>query len=83
MRKPPLYAGLLFFVLASVGSALALNIQTLIVFRFLQALGGCVGLVIPVAIVRDLFKQELMARVLSRQMLIIGLATILAPLPFS
>jgi MFS transporter, DHA1 family, multidrug resistance protein len=79
-RKPPLYAGLLLFALGSVGSALALDIHTLIVFRFLQALGACVGLVIPVAIVRDLFNQELMVRMLSRQMLIVGLATILAPL---
>src|SRR5689334_17866018 len=73
-RKPPLYAGPLMFALGSAGSALALNIQMLIVFRFLQALGACVGLVIPVAIVRDLFKQELMVRMLSRQMLIVGLA---------
>jgi DHA1 family bicyclomycin/chloramphenicol resistance-like MFS transporter len=79
-RKPPLYAGLLLFVLGSVGCALALNVETLIVFRLLQALGACVGLVIPVAIVRDLFKEELMARMLSLQLLITGLATILAPL---
>ena len=79
-RRSPLYAGLFLFSLASLGCAFALNIQTLIVFRFLQALGACVGLVIPIAIVRDLFKQELMARVLSRQVLIIGLASILAPL---
>jgi len=36
-RKPPLYAGLLLFALASVGCAMATDIQTLIVLRFVQA----------------------------------------------
>ncbi|RYF53594.1 MAG: MFS transporter, partial [Comamonadaceae bacterium] len=33
-RKPPLYAGLLLFTLASVGCALATDIETLVALRF-------------------------------------------------
>ena len=44
-RKPPLYAGLVLFALASVGCALATDIQTLIALRFVQGLGACAAVV--------------------------------------
>ena len=37
-RKPPLYFGLGLFALASIGCALATDIQTLIALRFVQGL---------------------------------------------
>ena len=43
-RKPPLYFGLIVFAAASVGCALAPNIETLVVFRFLQGLGAAAGM---------------------------------------
>ena len=79
-RKPALYLGLLLFVAASVGCAMAPNVETLIVFRFVQALGGCAPLVIPRAVVRDYFDQRESVRMLSVLMLVMGLAPILAPL---
>src|SRR6478735_12207180 len=39
-RKPPLYAGLYVFILASIGCMQSQHINTLVVFRFIQALGG-------------------------------------------
>ena len=51
-RKPPLYAGLALYVLASIGCALAPNLTTLIALRFLQAVGGCAGIVIARAVAR-------------------------------
>ena len=54
-RKPALYLGLTLFIVASLGCALSPRVEALIVFRFLQALGGCAPLVVPRAIVRDLF----------------------------
>ena len=54
--------------------------NTLVVFRFLQALGGCAPIVIPRAIVRDHFEQVGSIRMLSMLMLVMGLAPILAPL---
>lgn len=79
-RKKPLYVGLFLYALASIGCALATSIETLIFLRFLQALGGCAGMVISRAMVRDLFNHRDSAKVFSILMLIMGLAPILAPL---
>ena len=79
-RKPVLYFGLALFVASSAGCALAADVRTLIVFRFVQALGGCAPLVIPRAVVRDYFDQRGSVRMLSVLMLVMGLAPILAPL---
>jgi DHA1 family bicyclomycin/chloramphenicol resistance-like MFS transporter len=78
-RKPPLYVGLTLYVAASIGCALAADLTTLIVLRFLQAVGGCAGIVIARAIVRDCCDAHTSARVFSLLMLIMGLAPILAP----
>ena len=79
-RRPPLFVGLALFVAGSLGCALAPNVGTLVVFRFVQALGGCAPLVIPRAVVRDLFDERDSVRMLSVLMLVMGLAPILAPL---
>jgi DHA1 family bicyclomycin/chloramphenicol resistance-like MFS transporter len=59
--------------------ALATSIDALIAVRFVQALGGCAGMVIARAVVRDSFDERDSARVLSMLMLVMGLAPILAP----
>lgn len=79
-RKPPLYFGLLLFAVCSVGCALAPNIHTLIVLRFLQGLGAAAGMVIPRAIVRDLHTGHDAARLMSLLMLVFSVSPILAPL---
>ncbi len=79
-RKPPLYAGLALYVAASAGCALAGGIDSLIALRLLQALGGCAGMVIARAVVRDLFEAKDSARMFSLLMLVMGVAPILAPL---
>src|ERR1700728_3300247 len=42
-RKPPLYAGLSLFVVASLGCVAVRSPGLFIAFRLLQALGGCVA----------------------------------------
>ena len=79
-RKPPLYAGLLLFALASVGCAMATDIQTLIVLRFVQGLGAAAGMAIPRAVVRDLHTGTDAARLMSLLMLVFSVSPILAPL---
>lgn len=79
-RKPPIYAGLLIFIVASVGCALAPTIETLIAFRALQAFGACAGMVIPRAIVRDLYTGHEAARLMALLMLVMSVSPILAPL---
>src|SRR3954463_7668735 len=78
-RKVPLCIGLLLYILASVGCSLAKSVEVLIAFRFLQALGGCVGMVAPNAIVRDVFPVEENAKIFSLLILILGVSPILAP----
>ena len=79
-RKPPLYFGLIVFAAASVGCALAPNIETLVVFRFLQGLGAAAGMAIPRAVVRDLHTGHAAARMMSLLMLVFSVSPILAPL---
>jgi DHA1 family bicyclomycin/chloramphenicol resistance-like MFS transporter len=79
-RKPPLFVGGAVYVLASFGCAFAPSIEALIALRFVQALGGCVTMVVSRAVVRDLFQPREAARVLSMLMLVMGVAPILAPL---
>ena len=52
-RRPVLVAGMIVYAVASLASMLAPGIHWLIATRFLQALGGCTGLVLGRAIVRD------------------------------
>jgi len=79
-RKPPLYAGLAVFAIASVGCALATDIQTLIALRFIQGLGAAAGMAIPRAVVRDLHTGTDAARLMSLLMLVFSISPILAPL---
>ncbi len=79
-RKPPLLIGLGVFLLASIGCALATSIEALIALRFVQALGGCAGMVISRAVVRDRCEPRMAAQVFSSLVLVMGIAPILAPL---
>jgi MFS transporter, DHA1 family, multidrug resistance protein len=79
-RKRPLLFGCLLYAAASLGCALSWSLGSLLAFRFLQALGGCAGMVLTVSMVRDFFAVKDSARVLSYLVLVMGLAPILAPL---
>jgi MFS transporter, DHA1 family, multidrug resistance protein len=78
-RKRALYLGLGIFFAASLGCAFATDVTQLVVFRFLQALGGCAPLVVPRAVVRDYFDGRESVRMLSMLILVMGLAPIVAP----
>jgi DHA1 family bicyclomycin/chloramphenicol resistance-like MFS transporter len=79
-RRRPLCFGLALFVLAGAACALARSIEGLVVWRFVQSIGGCAGVVIARTVVRDRFDERESARVFSLLMLVMGLAPILAPL---
>jgi DHA1 family bicyclomycin/chloramphenicol resistance-like MFS transporter len=79
-RMGPLCFGLTLFVLASAACAMARSIESLMSWRFVQSIGGCAGIVIARAVVRDRFDEREAARVFSLLMLVMGLAPILAPL---
>lgn len=79
-RKPPLYAGLALYIVASIACAKADSLEILMVARFFQALGGSAGVVISRAVIRDRTSVEEGARAFSLIMLVMGAAPILAPL---
>ncbi len=78
-RRKPLLAGLVLHAVMSVACALAPSIELLTVTRVIQGVGGAAVAVVSMAIVRDLFAGVRAAQLLSRLILVIGLAPILAP----
>jgi len=78
-RKSPLYAGLIIYILASVGCAFTSSVESLILMRLFQALGGCVGMVAAQALVRDLFAANKTAQVFSLIILVIAVSPMIAP----
>jgi DHA1 family bicyclomycin/chloramphenicol resistance-like MFS transporter len=78
-RRLPLIAGAGLHVLASVLCAVAPNVEVLSVFRVLQGVGAAAGSVVALAIVRDLYVGRAAATLLSRLMLVIGVAPVFAP----
>src|SRR5690606_31460529 len=78
-RKKPLYFGLILYTIASFLCAISNDVESLILYRFIQALGSCAGMVISRAVVRDLYKPHDSAKIFSTLMLIMGVAPILAP----
>ena len=78
-RKPPLYVGFALYTLGALGCALSTSMPMLIAMRVLQALGGCSGLVIGRAIVRDRCEPHEAARVFTTLMMIVALGPVLAP----
>ena len=78
-RKPNLLAGMALYAVAALGCAWAGSVNSLVLLRLLQAIGGCTGMVLARAIVRDKFEGNEAARVFSTMMLVMGVAPILAP----
>ncbi len=78
-RKKPLYFGLILYSLASLLCVLAESEWSLILARVLQALGGCVGVVMARAAIRDRLDLSQSAHAFASMMIVMGLAPILAP----
>lgn len=78
-RRPPLYFGFALYTLASLFCAFSPTIFSLQWSRFAQALGGCAGMVISRAAIRDRCDAKGTAHAMSMVMLVMGLAPILAP----
>ncbi|MGH3843410.1 MAG: multidrug effflux MFS transporter [Pseudonocardiaceae bacterium] len=78
-RKRPLLVGTGIHMAASVLCAIAPNIAVLGVLRVLQGAGAAAGMVVALAIVRDLYIGRAAAVLLSRLILVMGAAPIVAP----
>ena len=78
-RKPVLAAGVALYTLFASLCAVAPSFETLIAGRALQGACAAVTRVLVVAMVRDLFEGEAMARVMSLVFMVFMLVPVLAP----
>ncbi|SDQ87776.1 multidrug effflux MFS transporter [Quadrisphaera sp. DSM 44207] len=78
-RKRPLLAGLALHALASLAAVAAPTVTVLGITRVLQGVGTAAASVVAMAVVRDLFDGSGAARLISRLMLVIGVAPVFAP----
>ncbi|MCV7017574.1 multidrug effflux MFS transporter [Mycolicibacterium aichiense] len=78
-RRRPLMAGIALHMLASLLCLFAPDIAVLSLARGLQGMGAAAAMVVAVAVVGDLFDDSAAATVMSRLMLILGVAPIVAP----
>lgn len=79
-RRATLMVGMTLYTVAGAAAALAPSAGALVAARLAQALGGCAGLVLARAIVRDLAAATEAARRLALMNLMVTLGPALAPL---
>jgi len=78
-RRPVLIAGLALFLAGTVVCGLAWSLPMLIVGRVIEACGGCAGMVLGRAIVRDLFDRERSASAIATITMAMSLAPSISP----
>lgn len=79
-RKPPLYAGIAIFLIGSVICTFAPTAGWLIAGRAVQGFGGAALMVVPRAIIRDMYTGHAATRLMAAVMLVISVSPMLAPL---
>lgn len=78
-RKKPILLSLFIFIIASIGCIYVHTIEQMWIMRFIQAIGGCGGIVISRAVVTDYFDRSKTLKIYSLLALIMGVAPIIAP----
>lgn len=78
-RKPVIYIGFTLFVIASFICVNATNIETMVVGRMLQGIGLAAPRTISIAMVRDSFSGNYMAKIMSFIVVIFILVPVVAP----
>ncbi|WP_245645399.1 multidrug effflux MFS transporter [Pseudonocardia acaciae] len=78
-RRIPLITGTLVHVVASLLCLFAPTVELLTAARVLQGLGASTGMVLALAMVRDLYTDRAAATLLSRLILVMGVSPVLAP----
>ena len=78
-RRPPLLFAVVGYVFASIACAVAPTVLLLGGARVLQGMAAAAGGVIAMAVIRDLFDGLRGVQMLSRLILVVGVAPILAP----
>lgn len=78
-RKPALMIGLTIYAVGCAVAAFTDSFAVLLIARGIQGMGAAAGRVLSVAIVRDRFKGQEMARVMSLSMMVFLIVPVVAP----
>ncbi len=78
-RKPVIIGGVCLYAAASIGCALSPSLEVLLAFRVLQGLSAGGGVIVSRTIIRDVYEGPEAQRLMSRVMLIFGIAPAIAP----
>lgn len=78
-RRPPLAAGLVLYILGSLGCAVAMDPGMFCGFRALAAFGAAASIVVPRALVRDIADGKRAAKLMSDVLMVMSVAPVVAP----
>ncbi|WP_025663934.1 multidrug effflux MFS transporter [Aquimarina megaterium] len=78
-RKPVVYMGLLLFIIASFICVFATSIEMMVLGRILQGIGLSAPRTIAIAMIRDIYSGDYMARIMSFITVVFLLVPIIAP----
>jgi len=78
-RKPMVYLGLIVFTIASIICLLAPNIEIMVIGRILQGIGLSAPRTITISIIRDIYRGDYMAKIMSFVVAFFILVPIVAP----
>jgi len=79
-RRAPILTGLALFAVGTLGATFAGSIEALIAWRAVQGLGGAAVMVVPRAIIRDMYTGHEATRLMGLIMLVFSVSPMLAPL---
>lgn len=79
-RRMPIVAGLVLFIIGSIGCALSDSAVVMVCWRVVQAVGACASVVLARAIVRDLYEGAKAAQMLSTLITVMAIAPLLGPI---
>jgi|TARA_Y100000590_G_scaffold468149_1_gene649740 DHA1 family bicyclomycin/chloramphenicol resistance-like MFS transporter len=79
-RRPVIFGGLVLLGLSSLAATFAPSIELLILARIIQGFGGCATLVVPRAIVQDLYKGLQAAKMTALVAMVQSIAPLSAPI---
>ncbi len=79
-RRPVILGGVVLMGVATLGATVAPSIELLIAARILQAFGACATLVVPRAVVQDIYSGAEAARIMAVVAMIQSIAPLTAPI---
>lgn len=79
-RKPTMVGGFVLFALSSLGAALSSSLEALIVFRALEGVFAGCGMVVGMAVIRDLYGGPQAQKLMAYVAMVFGFGPALAPI---